>query len=242
MKTFNEIITEIKALSKQNNEKEARSEKEAARLDFIANPKSDAARAEWQKALDKYAATCKAITDNKIKIQLLTGNARIALAEEVIPVICEIWNKYAGKKHGPKTNEKIKNEIKEKANIYFYLSQRVYSGSEFNISPCNGNGWSTYGYDITISTMYDSEKKEYKKAVDNNNVIQTIAPEDLQLIHVSREYIEDIDAAITQLYALNAKARAVQEELENIAREYNKIARGSIKKINPRENITQWII
>ena len=175
-------------------------------------------------------------------MQLLKGNAHIALAAEVIPVICEIWNKYAGKKHGPKTNDKIRNEIKEKANIYFYLSQRVYSGSEFNISPCGENGRNLYGYDITISTIYDSENKQYKKAVDNNNVIQTIAPEDLQLLYVSREYIEDIDAAITQLYALNAKARAVQEELENIAREYNKIARGSIKEINARENITQWII
>lgn len=242
MKTFNEIITEIKALSATNNEKEARNEKEAARLDFIANPKSDAARAEWQKAIDKYAATCKAVTDNKIKIELLKGNARIALAAEAIPVICEIWNKYAGKKHGPKTNDKIKSEIKEKANIYFYLSQRVYSGSEFNITPCTSNGWSTHGYDITISTIYDSEKKEYKKAVDNNNVIQTIAPEDLQLIYISREYIEDVDGAITQLYALNEKARAAQEELENIAHEYNKIARGSIRSLNARETITQWII
>ena len=242
MKTFNEIITEIKTLSAHTNETQARSEKEAARLDFIANPKSDAARAEWQKALDKYAESCKAITDNKIKIELLKGNARITLAAEVIPVICEIWNKYAGKKHGPKTNEKIKNEIKEKANILCYLSQRVYSGSEFNISPCSGDGWSTYGYDITISTIYDSENKQYKKAVDDNNVIQPIAPEDLQLIHVSREYIEDINGAIAQLYALNEKARAAQEELENITHEYNKIARGSIRKINARENITQWII
>lgn len=237
MKTFNEIIAEIKTLSAHTNETQARSEKEAARLDFIANPKNDDARAEWQKALDKYAATCKAITNNKIKMELLKGNARIALAAEAIPVICEIWNKYAGKKHGPKTNDKIKAEIKEKANIYFYLSQRVYSGSEFNITPCG-----MYGYDITVSTIYDSEKQQYKKAVDDNNVIQTIAPEDLQLIYVSREYIEDVDAAIAQLYALNEKARAAQEELENIAHEYNKIARGSIKEINARENITQWII
>lgn len=242
MKTFNEIITEIKTLSAHTNETQARSEKEAARLDFIANPKNDDARAEWQKALDKYAATCKAITNNKIKMELLKGNARIALAAEAIPVICEIWNKYAGKKHGPKTNDKIKSEIKEKANIYCYLSQRVYSGSEFNISPCGENGRNLYGYDITVSTIYNSEKQEYKKAVDNNNVIQTIAPEDLQMIYAPRDYIENVDAAITQLYALNEKARAAQEELENIAHEYNKIARGSIKEINARENITQWII
>lgn len=237
MKTFNEIIAEIKTLSARTNETQARSEKEAARLDFIANPKNDDARAEWQKALDKYAATCKAITNNKIKMELLKGNARIALAAEAIPVICEIWNKYAGKKHGPKTNDKIKNEIKEKANIYCYLSQRVYSGSEFNITPCG-----MYGYDITVSTIYDSEKQQYKKAVDDNNVIQTIAPEDLQMIYAPRDYIENIDVAITQLYALNEKARAIQEELETIAHEYNKIARGSIKEINARENITQWII
>lgn len=242
MKKFIEIREEIKTLSAKNDERNARSEKEAARLDFIANPKSDAARVEWQKALDKYAAICKAITDNKIKIELLKGNARIALATEAIPAICEIWNKYAGKKHGPKTNDKIKNEIKEKANIYFYLSQRIYSGSEFNISPCDENGRNIYGYDITISTIYDSDNKQYKKAVDDNNVIQTIAPEDLQIIHASRDYVENIDAAINQLYALNEKARAAQAELENIAHEYNKIARGSIKEINARENISQWII
>lgn len=241
MKTFNEIIKEIKTLSAPNNETQARSEKEAARLDFIANPKSDAARAEWQKALDKYATICKTITDNKIKIELLKGNACIALAAETIPVICEIWNKYAGKKHGPKTSDKIKEEIKNRANVFCYLSQGVYSGSEFCVSPHVGGGWCN-GYNITISTVYDGEKKEYKKAVDGSNVIQTIAPEDLQLIYISREYIEDIDGAIAQLYALNEKARAAQENLENIVHEYNKITRGSIKTLNARENITQWII
>lgn len=242
MKKFIEIWEEIKMLSAETKERETRAEKEAARLDFIADPKNDAARAEWKKALDKYAAACTENTNRKIKIELLKGNARIALAAEVIPIICEIWNKYAGKKHGPKTNEKIKDEIKEKANIYFYLSQRVYSGSEFNISPCDINGRKTAGYDITISTIYNSENKEYKKAVDNNNIIQTIAPEDLQLIYVSREYINDPDAVITQLYELNKKAREAQEELERIAHEYNALTRGAIKQINTRENITQWII
>lgn len=242
MKKFIEIWEEIKTLTAAANENEARAEKEAARLDFIADPKNDAARDEWKKALDKYAAVCTENTNRKIKIELLKGNARIALAAEAIPVICEVWNKYAGKKHGPKTDEKIKNEIKEKANIYFYLSQRVYSGSEFNISPCSVNGWKTHGFDITISTIYDSENKQYKKAVDNNNVIQTIAPEDLQIIYISREYINDPDAVITQLYELNKKAREAQEELERITREYNALTRGAIKQINARENITQWII
>ena len=239
MKKFIEIWEEIKTLTAETNDSAARAEKEAARLDFIADPKNDAARDEWKKALDKYAAACTENTNRKIKIELLKGNARIALAAEAIPIICEIWNKYAGKKHGPKTNEKIKSEIKEKANIYCYLSQRVYSGSEFNISPCMGNGWSTYGYDITISTVYNSDTQTYKKAVDDNNVIQTIAPEDLQLIYVSREYINDPDAVITQLYELNKKARAAQEELERITHEYNALTRGAIKQMNARETITQ---
>ena len=242
MKKFIEIWEEIKTLTAETNDSEVRAEKEAARLDFVADPKNDAAREEWKKALDKYAAVCTENTNRKIKIELLKGNARIALASEVMPVICEVWNKYAGKKHGPKTDEKIRKEIKEKANIYFYLSQRVYSGSEFNISPCCVNGWKTGGYDITISTIYDSECKEYKKAVGVNNVIQTIAPEDLQLIYISREYINDPDAVITQLYELNKKAREAQEELERITHEYNALTRGAIKRINARENITQWII
>lgn len=242
MKKFIEIWEEIKTLNAENNDNAARAEKEAARLDFIANPKNDAAREEWTKALDKYAAVCTENTNRKIKIELLKGNARIALAAEAIPVICEVWNKYAGKKHGPKTNEKIKNEIKEKANIYCYLSQRSYSGSEFNISPCNENGWSTHGYEITVSTIYNTDTQTYKKAVNDNNVIQAIAPEDLQLIFISREYINDPDAVITQLYELNKKARAAQEELERITHEYNALTRGAIRQINARETITRWII
>ena len=241
MKKFIEIWEEIKTLTAETNDSAARAEKEAARLDFIADPKNDAARDEWKKALDKYAAVCTENTNKKIKIELLKGNARVALAAEAIPVICDVWNKYAGKKHGPKTDEKIRNEIKEKAKIYFYLSQRVYSGSEFNISPFH-DGRSVYGYDVTISTVYDSETKEYKKAVGVNNVIQPIAPEDLQIIYISREYINDPDAVITQLYELNKKAREAQEELERITHEYNALTRGGIKQINARENITQWII
>lgn len=237
MKKFIEIWEEIKALQAATNDSAAKAEKEAARLDFIADPQNGAARAEWQKALDKYAAACTENTNRKIKIELLKGNARIALAAEAIPVICEIWNKYAGKKHGPKTNEKIKSEIKEKANIYCYLSQRIYSGSEFNISPC-----CVHGYDVTISTKYDAEKREYKKAVGENNVIQEIAPDDLQIIYISSEYIEDPGAVIIQLHELNKKARAIQEELEKTVHEYNALTRGAIKPINARENITQWII
>lgn len=243
MKAFIEIWEEIKALSAKNDDSAARAEKEAARLDFIADPKNDAARDEWKKALDKYATICAENTNRKIKIELLKGNARIALAAEAVPVICEVWNKYAGKKHGPKTNEKIKSEIKEKANIYCYLSQRSYCGSEFNISPCGRNGFDNiYGYDVTVSTKYNTDTQTYKKAVDDNNVIQTIAPEDLQLIYISREYINDPDAVIIQLHELNKKAREAQEELERIAHEYNALTRGAIKQINARETITQWII
>ena len=241
MKKFIEIWEEIKALRATTNDAAAKAEKETARLDFVADPQNGAARDEWKKALDKYAAAQNEITNAKIKIELLKGNARIALAAETIPVICEIWNKYAGKKHGPKTSDKIKEEIKEKLNVLCYLSQRSYSGSEFNISPRAGGCWAN-GYEITISTKYDSEKREYKKAVDGNNVIQTIAPEDLQLIYISREYIDDPDAVITKLYDLNKQARAAQEELERITHEYNELTRGAIKQMNARETITQWII
>ena len=56
MKKFIEIWEEIKTLTTETNDSAARAEKEAARLDFVADPKNAAARDEWKKALDKYAA------------------------------------------------------------------------------------------------------------------------------------------------------------------------------------------
>ena len=70
MKKFIEIWKEIKTLTAETNDSEARAEKEAARLDFVADPKNAAARDEWKKALDKYAAVCTENTNQKIKIEL----------------------------------------------------------------------------------------------------------------------------------------------------------------------------
>lgn len=52
--------------------------------------------------------------DLQITIKILNSNAKIALYTETIPIVLEVLAKYKNKPYGPKTEEKIKDEIKEK--------------------------------------------------------------------------------------------------------------------------------
>lgn len=72
--------------------------------------------------------------ESQITIKILNSNAKIALYNETIPVVLEVLAKYKNKPYGPKTEQKIRDEIKEKTNCSFYISDR-YSSQEYHIIP-----------------------------------------------------------------------------------------------------------
>lgn len=168
--------------------------------------------------------------DLQITIKILNSNAKIALYNEALPVVLEVLAKYKNKPYGPKTEQKIRDEIKEKINCSFYISSR-YSSQEYHIIPLE---FSNNDYNIECGTKYIDGKQ--KKLLEDNK-IQLPGLNDLTLYYSSKEYIDNIPKRIKDLKRLYKKAYEKQKELEKICSEYNSLTVGSIKNIYKDKNI-----
>lgn len=168
--------------------------------------------------------------DLQITIKILNSNAKIALFNEITPIVLEVLAKYKNKPYGPKTEQKIRDEIKEKTNCGFYISDR-YSSQEYHVFPLE---FSCNTYNIVCGTKYIDGKQ--KKLLDDNK-IQVPELNDLTLYYTSKEYIDNIPKRIKELKKLYKKAYEKQQELEKICSDYNSIAVGDIKNIYKDKNI-----
>lgn len=170
--------------------------------------------------------------DLQITIKILNSNAKIALFNEAMPIALEVLTKYKNKPYGPKTEKKIKDEIKEKTNCSFYISTR-YSSQSYHIIPLE---FSNNNYNIECGTKCIDGKQ--KKLLDENK-IQVLNFNDLTLYYTSKEYIDNIPKRIKELKRLYKKAYEKQQELAAICSEYNNLAVGNIKNIYKDKNIYQ---
>ena len=139
MMRFTEIIEAIKKLNTEIKEAEERQNAETDRYfatfegltikERIAQKKeTPEAEAEHLQIISEIQET---ITNGKLKLKLMQNNARIALFNEVMPIVLEVLQKYNGKPHGEKTEKKIREEIKEKTNCFVYVNI-----DSFRIVPC----------------------------------------------------------------------------------------------------------
>lgn len=232
MKTFNEIQKDIeKAYQtiKENNKK----------IDELVNTYSNimgfkekiAQKRAVEKDMCKLNEEIKGLT---ITIKILNNNAKIALFNEVMPKALEVLAKYKNKPYGPKTEQKIKDEIKEKTNCSFYINER-YNSQEYHIIPLEFSGNT---YNIECGPKF--ENGEQKKLLINNK-IQVVEFEELSLYYTSKEYIENIPQRIKQLKKLYKKAVEKQKELDTVCFEFNSLAVGNIKHIYSDKRIYENI-
>lgn len=168
--------------------------------------------------------------DLQITIKILNSNAKIALYNETMPIVLETLVKYKNKPYGPKTEEKIKDEIKEKTNCSFYISSN-YGSQKYYIVPLEFSG---NDYNIDCGPKYIDGKQ--KKLLEENK-IQVLELNEIELYYTSKEYIENIPKRIKELKRLYKKAYEKQQELEKICSEYNNITVGNIKQIYKDKHI-----
>lgn len=222
MKTFNEIQKEIENTYKLINKKK---EKLDQLIDTYSSIKDIKEKVKQHKAVEK--DMCKLneeIKDLTITIKILNSNAKIALFNEVLPVVLEVLAKYKNKPYGPKTEEKIRDEIKEKINCSFYISDR-YNSQEYHIIPLE---FSNNDYNIECGPKYMDGKQ--KKLLDENK-IQVLELSDITLYYASKEYIDNIPKRIKELKRLYKKAYEKQQELDVLCSEYNSLVVGNIKGV-----------
>lgn len=231
MKTFNEIQKDIeKAYQtiKENNKK----------IDELVNTYSNIMgfkeKIAQKRAVEKDMCELnEEIKDLTITIKIMNSNAKIALFNEVMPQALEVLAKYKNKPYGPKTEQKIKNEIKEKTNCSFYISTR-YSSQEYHIIPLEFSN----NYNIECgSKCIDGKQK--KLLIDNK--IQVVKFEELSLYYTSEEYIENIQVRVNKLKELYKKAVEKQKELDTVCSEFNSLAVGNIKHIYSDKRIYENI-
>ena len=228
MKKFADIIKEVNQT--RQNIKEVEEKTKEFRNTYL-NIMDLKERREKKKTVENDIAKFEEKKEDlQITIKLLNSNARIALFNEVMPQVLEVLAKYKDKPYGPKTEEKIKDEIKERTNCGFYIGVR-YSSQEYHVFPLEFNGNT---YDIECGTKFINGKQ---KNLLEDNKIQVPELKDLTIYYSSKEYIDNIPKRIKELKRLYKKAYEKQQELEKICSEYNSIAVGNIKHIYSDKHI-----
>lgn len=232
MKKFADIIKEVNQTQKKIKEVE---EKTKEIRDTYLNIVDRKEKYEKMKTVENDIVKLEEKKkDLQITIKILNSNAKIALFNDIMPQVLEVLAKYKGKPYGPKTEQKIRDEIKEKTNCSFYISDR-YSSQEYHIIPLE---FSNNDYNIECGTKYIEGKN--KNLLDDNK-IQVPELNDLTIYYSSKEYIDNIPKRIKELKKLYKKAYEKQKELEKICSEYNNIAVGNIKNIYKDKNIYPYM-
>ena len=213
METLQEIKKEIEANQELKRANDA--EREKANADFISAHKAhdrDAAGLasleieKLQKNAERISARGKVLTNNYNYILVETGKNALA----------EILKKYDGKKHGEKTAEKIRNEMREKG-FSFYFPTNYFTQAKDSIS-LNERG--AYGRGVDIWT------KNRAKIVDENNVIHADAVAEV----VNRyKYIDNIETYLDEIERLTAETRKAFDAATAKAHELNEIAVEGLK-------------
>lgn len=228
MKKFNEIIKEVnKTYQKIKAVEEKTNELQNTYLNIVNLKERHEKRKTVENELIRLEEKKK---DLQITIKILNSNAKLSLYNEALPVVLEVLAKYKKKPYGPKTEEKIRDEIKEKINCSFYISDR-YNSQEYHIMPLE---YSCNTYDIECGSKYIDGKQ--KKLLDDNK-IQVLELSDITLYYASKEYIDNIPKRIKDLKRLYKKAYEKQQELAALCSEYNNLAVGNIKNIYKDKNI-----
>lgn len=228
MKKFNEIIKDVNKTYKKIKELDEKTEELQSTYLNITDIKE---RHEKRKTVENDLLRLEEKKkDLQITIKILNSNAKIALFNDTLPIVLEVLAKYKNKPYGPKTEEKIRDEIKEKINCSFYISDR-YSSQEYHIIPLE---YSCNTYNIECGPQYIDGKQ--KKLLDDNK-IQALEFNDLTLYYSSKEYIDNIPKRIKELKRLYKKAYEKQQEFDALCSEYNSLAVGNIKNIYKDKNI-----
>ena len=239
MKKFVDILAEIaaaKARITDTAEAEKNLDREALRqaVKTGTDEEKKAAHNRYKAAEARYIAELEANTREKVLIQVLRDNAAQAYFAENIGIICDLWNRYAGKPHGEKTAEKIRNEIHQAINARCWIHNR-YDTAEITV-------YFDYGTRYPFTELVFCPKRgEANKPALVNNKVQTIAADDMR-VYCCGEYVEDPEAHTAAIYAAHTAAQEAEKAFSEAVSKYNALCRGNMSHASTREGVKNWII
>lgn len=214
MKTLQEIKKEIEANLEVKRANDAECEK--ANKDFIA-----AHRAHDREAVGLASLEIDKLKKNAERIsargKVLTNNYNYILVEAGKNALAEIIKKYDGKKHGEKTAEKIRDEMREKG-FSFYFPTNHYLSPIIDSIVINEREASGRGVEIWTENR--------AKIVDGTN---TIHAEAVAEIASPYKYIDNIEKYLDKIERLTDKTRKAFDAANAKAHELNEIAVDGLK-------------
>lgn len=240
MKKYVEILAEIKKARAAITDT-AKTEKELDRLALKeayknGNPEDlEQARTTYKAAEARYIKELEKNDTAKIKIEILKDNAKQALAAELMPTICDIWNRYEGKPHGEKTADKIRAELKTATGHYISIGNK-WRDARISIY-FNYNDPAPFR-DLEFCPIWTGKDQP---ATDNNNKIIKLSPENFR-VYCCGEYVEDVNAHIKALKKAHKAAQDAEKALENAVSVYNALTRGNIQHASTREGVKNYLI
>lgn len=183
----------------------------------------DALKWSEQTDVNRGVKICKKITLLKVENAILSDNEKRVFCAEVLPVFVEIWNKYAGKKYGEKTSDKIKNDFyTATGSRKFYITPGgSYGFDKLTIFQLNEQGYYLSGAGLEIQLNADSNKR----LIDCNNTIQAITADALRLSG-AREYTEDVKQRANDIIKAFNAVRKINRDLSDAMSKYNDIRPG----------------
>lgn len=214
MKTLQEIKKEIEANLEVKRANDA--EREKANNAFIAAHRAHDRDAAGLASLeiDKIQKTAERISARE---KVLTNNYNYILVEAGKNALSEILKKYDGKKHGAKTAEKIRDEMREKG-FSFYFPTNHYLSPIIDSIVINERETSGRGVEIWTENR--------AKIVDGTN---TIHAEAVAEIASPYKYIDNIETYLDEIERLTAETRKAFDAANAKAHELNEIAIEGLK-------------
>lgn len=242
MKKYLEIIEEIKK-ARADIIDTAKTEKELSyEIVRSAYRSGDIEKAEKEKekykALEQqYIKETENNNDIKIKIEILKNNAAQAFFAENIGNICSVWNKYAGKPHGEKTAEKIRDELKKTIGEYVSIGNQ-YGEASITIYFGYCGDYSAPFSKLEFYPIWSGEK--YPALTADNKIIE-LNPEKFRISNCG-EYVENVDEHIKALKETHKAAQAAEKAFADSVNAYNNLTRGNIARASTREGVKNWLI
>lgn len=175
----------------------------------------------------------------RLENAILNDNARRAFVAEKLPAVLEILSKYAGKKYGPKTRDKIYGEIKTRLNVGFYATFNYSGGCDsISLAPLNKDGF-THGDSYNKFNLYT----EYKKTpfINDENVIQKVSADAVTLSNCG-EYVENVAERVKQIREKWQAMQDAAKKLDATIAEFNTVCASSIKGVEKAYNVRSYLI
>lgn len=203
----------------ENIKKEIELNQELKRANDAEREKANNKFMSAHKAHDRDAAGLASLEIDKLKKnaerisargKVLTNNYNYILVETGKNALSEILKKNNGKKHGAKTAEKIRDEMREKGFSFYFPTKDSISINERG----------AYGRWLEIWT------KNRAKIVDENNIIHAEAVAEVENPY---KFIDNIEKYLDKIERLTAETRKAFDAAKSKAYELNEIAVEGLK-------------